>query len=1035
MPTLSALPTDGVRPSARPAPAAPSLPDAELLHAPALALARLVRRGTVSPTELLEAHVRRVEAVNPIVNAVVQRRYEAARAEAKAAEAALARRSVRPEELPPFLGVPCTIKEHFAFAGLPNTAGLVRRRAAVAREDATLVKRMKAAGLVPLGTTNVPEALTWHCTYNKVYGQTRNPWSPAHSAGGSSGGEGAIIGAGGSPIGLGGDIGGSIRMPAIFNGIAGHKATGGRIPETGCWPGARGLIGRYKVCGPMGRTVGDLAALMPHLAGPDGHDPTVDGPPWGTAPRFRPSEITVAWFDDNGVVSPSDDVRRAVARTVGALEAMGFRVRRWRPTQSHRSLEMWMNALEHAGGPRYIDTLGDFQGVDLRRAWLRAAAGRGEHILPCLALATVEAAASRFPAWGRRMADLRLEMQREIESELGPRGVLVCPVFHRAAPRIGWESHASTLGFTYSGMLNPLELPATAVPTGFDEGGLPLGVQVAAIRNNDHLTLWVAEQIEAAFGAWRPAPVPGAPTIEPAAEAAARVPEVRAPSGPHPAPSDGGGAPPSAPIEPGAATRVAIPPHALGRAELERRMQAYREQDLPWRGGRVWAYVYDPGPEIEEVQKRAFLEFLGENALDPTVFPSLLRFENELVAMAATHLRGGPDVVGNFTSGGTESVLLAVKTARDWARAHRPGITEPEMVLPVTAHACFQKAASYFGVRPVLVPVGRDFRADPRRMEEAITDRTILLVGSAPSYAHGVVDPIRELGQLALDRGLLFHVDGCIGGFLLPYFARLGAPVPDFDFSVPGVTSISMDFHKYAFCPKGASVVLYRDKELRKFQIFSCSSWTGYTILNPTIQSTKSGGPLAAAWATLHAIGDDGYLARARDMLAATRALTAGIARIPGLHLLAEPDMTLFAFSSREVSPFEIVDEMKQRGWYVQPQLGFHGSESNVHLSITPASLGHVEPFLADLRASVDAARTRGPGELARQLGGALDAVDPSAIDDATLEQLMAMAGIGGSGLPERMADINRVLEALPAPLTERVLRAFLNDLYRPASA
>lgn len=286
-----------------------------------------------------------------------------------------------------------------------------------------------------------------------------------------------------------------------------------------------------------------------------------------------------------------------------------------------------------------------------------------------------------------------------------------------------------------------------------------------------------------------------------------------------------------------------IPRHGLSRDQIFSALEAYRANDMPWRDGRTWAYVYDPGREAEEVIKQAYMMYLSENALDPTVFPSLLRLENELVAMAAAHLHGDADVVGNFTSGGTESIILAVKAARDYARAKRPHITQPEILLPATAHAAFQKAAHYLCVTPVFAPVEpNSFKADAEAVRRAITPNTILLVGSAVSYAHGVVDPIRALGQLALQHDLLLHVDACMGGFLLPYFRRLGAPVPDFDFSVPGVTSMSMDFHKYAFAAKGASTVLYRSKELRKYQIFTCANWSGYTMINPTVQSSKSGG-------------------------------------------------------------------------------------------------------------------------------------------------------------------------------------------------
>ena len=478
-----------------------------------------------------------------------------------------------------------------------------------------------------------------------------------------------------------------------------------------------------------------------------------------------------------------------------------------------------------------------------------------------------------------------------------------------------------------------------------------------------------------------------------------------------------------------------IPPQGLSGDELFRRLEAYRADDMPWRDGRTWAYVYDPGAEAEAVIKQAYTMYLTENALDPTVFPSALRLENEVVAMAAAHLGGGPEVVGNFTSGGTESIILAVKAARDYARAER-GIAEPEIVLPTTAHAAFHKAAHYLDVRAVPAAVDpRTFRADVEAVRRAITPRTILLVGSAVSYAHGVVDPIRELGALAQERNLLLHVDACMGGFLLPYFRRLGAPVPDFDFGVPGVTSISMDLHKYAFAAKGASTILYRSKALRRHQIYACASWTGYTIVNPTVQSAKSVGPLAAAWAVLHFFGDAGYLEIARQVLDATRRIAAGIERIPSLRLLGRPDMNLLAFTSDEVSVFHVVDEMKARGWYVQPQLAFEDSKENIHLSINPASVRWVEPLLADLRECVERARSLPAGALAAQLRPLLATLDPTTHSDETLGQLLGMAGVQGAALPARMAEINEVLNALPPPVRAQLLTAYLNDLFRTDGA
>lgn len=479
-----------------------------------------------------------------------------------------------------------------------------------------------------------------------------------------------------------------------------------------------------------------------------------------------------------------------------------------------------------------------------------------------------------------------------------------------------------------------------------------------------------------------------------------------------------------------------IPPCGAPEDELFARLDTYREADLDTKGGRTWAYVYDPGrADVERIAKRAYLELLSENALDPTVFPSLLRLENEVVGMAVDHLRGDERVVGNFTSGGTESCMLAVKAARDWAREHRPEIERPEMILPVTAHAAFQKAAHYFDVTPVRVPVDPvTWKADLAAVEAAITPDTILLVGSAVSYAHGVVDPIPEMGALAQERGLLLHVDGCIGGFLLPYYRRLGAPVTDFDFAVSGVTSMSMDFHKYAYCPKGASVVLYRDASLRRHQLFACAEWTGYTVINTTFQSTKSGGPLAATWAVLNYVGDEGYLDIARNTLDATRAIVEGVGGIPDLEVMGNPEGSLVAITSSTVNVFHVIDEMRELRWFVQPQLGFMGSRENIHLSVTGASLPIVPALLDDLAGAVERARGLPDPTPDPAIADVLAGLDPDTLDDATFDALLTAGGIGdAAGLPGRTAGINAILNVCPPALASRLLVEYFNRLYVPA--
>lgn len=474
-----------------------------------------------------------------------------------------------------------------------------------------------------------------------------------------------------------------------------------------------------------------------------------------------------------------------------------------------------------------------------------------------------------------------------------------------------------------------------------------------------------------------------------------------------------------------------IPAHGKPKNQIKSELKAFAARDLPWREGKTLAYIYDPGPEIEEIAKWAYMEFLTENGLDPTVYPSMMLIENELIAMASSHLGDVPGVVGNFTSGGTESCMLAVKTARDFARATKPQIKEPEIILPVTAHAAFHKGCHYLGVKKVLVPVDpKTFKADPAAIERAITPNTVLIVASAVSYAHGVLDPIEAIGKIAEKHKLLFHVDGCIGGFLLPYFKRLGAKLGEFDFRVPGVTSMSMDYHKYAYCPKGASVILHRSKDLRRFQMYAAADWTGYTIINPTIQSSKTGGPMAAAWAVLNTLGDDGYMRFAKRIHDATHIIVEGIRKNPHLRLLGEPDLNLVAFTADEFSCFHIIDEMKARGWYVQPQFGYHGSEPNVHLSIGQNVFEMAHEFAAALDDAAEAARPKGFSQIAAKVKSELGRMNPADFKPAMLADLMRGAGIEDGQLPRKSAELNQILNVLPPKVTEFALIEFMNERY-----
>ncbi len=474
-----------------------------------------------------------------------------------------------------------------------------------------------------------------------------------------------------------------------------------------------------------------------------------------------------------------------------------------------------------------------------------------------------------------------------------------------------------------------------------------------------------------------------------------------------------------------------IPAKGLPKEEVFKILKSYKGADLDWKSGRVFGYIYDPGEKVKDVIDAAYTLYLPENALDPLSFPSLLRLENEVVRMTANLLDCNPEVVGNFTSGGTESLILAIKTARDYARATRPHIQAPEMVLPITAHASIFKACHYLGIKPVVTRVHDDtYLADVDAMRAAITANTILLVGSAPSYAHGVVDPIPEIAALAREKGLLCHVDACVGGIHLTYMRKMGYEVPDFDLNVSGVTSLSVDLHKYGYAAKGASIILYKDKELRKYQIWACSRWTGYTVINAAVTSSKSGGPMAAAWAVLNYLGDNGYQEIVGEVMAATRRLIAGINRIDGLRILGKPNMCMFALASTsdKINVYRLAEKMKKKGWYLQPQFARENSPSNLHVSLNRSSVPQAEALLRALEETVAEMKQEQPDQKTLELAAQIEKLALK-FDDATFFELVEMAGVTGSAPPASMEKVNMLLEALPCDISEFMLVEYLNNM------
>jgi sphinganine-1-phosphate aldolase len=381
--------------------------------------------------------------------------------------------------------------------------------------------------------------------------------------------------------------------------------------------------------------------------------------------------------------------------------------------------------------------------------------------------------------------------------------------------------------------------------------------------------------------------------------------------------------------------------------ELVDDIDEMRGDDIDWRGGRAFSLVYNADdPELERLQHRVADMYLHENALNPFAYPSLVRMEQEVVAVAAD-LFGTEPGAGTMASGGTESIFLAVHTAREVARER--GRQARRIVLAETAHPAFTKAAHYLDMETVRVAVGDDLRADADAMSAQIDDRTALVVGSAPCYPYGVIDPIVDLAALAAEADTLCHVDACLGGWLLPFWERIGEPVPPWNFSVPGVTSISADIHKYGYCFKGASVILYRDKSLKAHQHFLFDGWPGGLYGSATTAGTRPASPIAAAWATINHLGMDGYLAKTTVVRDTARRFLDGIRAIDGLVVAGEPTLSLFEFSA--VAGVDttgaIADVMDDRGWNLDRQQG------GLHLMISPGHAHAVDAFLADLAVAV----------------------------------------------------------------------------------
>jgi len=430
------------------------------------------------------------------------------------------------------------------------------------------------------------------------------------------------------------------------------------------------------------------------------------------------------------------------------------------------------------------------------------------------------------------------------------------------------------------------------------------------------------------------------------------------PQNPHPDPPD------KAP-DATADRATAMPETAQpGPALLDRIRRLACEHDWPWRQGRSFGLVYDLDDDHTQLLNRAYQTLCSANAVSPTAFPSAAALEREVLAMVADLLHAPPtatrgddgadparddSIPGAMTSGGSESTLLALKAYRDHARASSPGTTEPTIVLPNTAHAAFLKAAHYLDLTPIVIEPDASGRAAADAYAEAMDERTILLIASAPCLPYGTVDAIESIGALARDRGVGLHVDACLGGFVLPFLEELGEAVPPFDFRVDGVGSITVDLHKYAFAAKGASVTVYRDRSVYERQWFATDAWCSGPFASEHVTGTRPGGTVAAAWVALRALGRAGYREIASTVMRTTARLRRGIEGIEGLRIVGEPAMSVFAFTSETARIASVVERMGERGWRLNRQ----ANPEAIHMIVTPRHEPVVDEFLADLGEAV----------------------------------------------------------------------------------
>ena len=387
-------------------------------------------------------------------------------------------------------------------------------------------------------------------------------------------------------------------------------------------------------------------------------------------------------------------------------------------------------------------------------------------------------------------------------------------------------------------------------------------------------------------------------------------------------------------------------------SDLKPDMIARGGGDAAWREGKTAVYVFNAGEDVAQVQKEAYTMYMSENGLGPLAFPSLKQMEDDVVNMGLWLLHGPEGSVGNITSGGTDSITMAVKTARNYARAVKSFTGMPNIVMPYSAHPAFDKACMMMEIELRRIPVKQDLTPDIDAMRNAIDDNTVMLVGSAPNFPYGLIDPISELGKLSAEKNVWLHVDACVGGYIAPFVRMNGTDIPDFDFAVPGVCSMSADLHKYGYCAKGASTVLFRSESLREHMIFDCNAWPGGRMITPTLAGTRPGGAISAAWAVMNYLGVEGYKRKHGEVTEARNIIAEGVKKL-GFSILGEPKLGIIAFSHPELDVFAIYKRLYKRGWFTS----LTTKPKALHLMLSPFHLTVTQTYLDDLEAAVQEVR------------------------------------------------------------------------------